>query len=136
RSEYGVFGAYAITKSSSTAEVLSLITSIIDDVRNKRVAESELSWAKKSINTKFIFSFDSSDQIAIQQMMIEYNKLPGDFLATYRNKTEKVTTEDLKKVAKEHLSRNEATILVVGNEKAFDRPLSTFGKVNRIEEKL
>lgn len=133
RSEYGVFGAYAITKSPSTAKVLSLIMSIIHDVRNNRVTESELLWAKKSINNKFIFAFDSSDQIAIQQMMIEYNKLPGDFLKTYRTKIEKVTAKDLKRVAKKYISRNQATMLVVGNEKDFDKPLSTFGDVYKIE---
>lgn len=136
KSEYGIFGAYAITKSSSTAKVLSLIMSIIDNVRSKKVTEGELSWAKKSINNRFIFSFDSTNQIAIQQVMIEYNKLPGDFLTTYRNKIEKVTKEDLKKVAKKYLSFNEATILIVGNEKAFDKPLSTFGKVTMVEGKF
>ncbi len=133
RSEYGVFGAYAITKSSSTAEVLSLIISIINDVRNNRVAESELLWAKKSINNKFIFTFDSTDQIAIQQMMIRYNKLPEDFLKTYTAKIEKVTADDLKRVAEKYLSRNQSTIIVVGNEKIFDKPLSTFGNVYNIE---
>jgi Predicted Zn-dependent peptidases len=133
RSDYGVFGAYAFTKSSSTAEVLSLITSIIDNVRANKVEESELSWAKKSINNSFIFSFDSTDKIAVQQMLIKYNKLPEDFLTTYRDRIEKVTIEELKRVAKKYLSRDRATILVVGNDRDFDKPLSHFGKVKKIE---
>jgi len=133
RSDYGIFGAYAFTKSSSTAEVLSLIMSIIDDVRANKVEESELSWAKKSINNSFIFSFDSADKIAVQQMLIKYNKLPDDFLTTYRAKIEKVTIEDLKRVAKKYLSRNRATILILGNDRDFDKPLSLFGKVKKIE---
>ncbi|MBE9547522.1 MAG: insulinase family protein [Proteobacteria bacterium] len=124
RSGYGIFGAYAITKTSSTAKVLSLIMSIINDVRNKGVTESELSWAKKSINNRFIFAFDSTDQIAVQQMMIEYNKLPENFLTTYRTKIGNVTAEDLKRVAEKYLPPNRATILVVGKEnlqlKIFD----------------
>lgn len=136
RSEYGVLAAYAVTKSSTTVKVLSLISSIIDDVRNNEVAEKELLWCKKSINNRLIFTFDSTDQIAFQQMMIEYNNLPEDYLATYRKRIEKVTAEDLKRVAKKYLSRNQATILVVGNEKDFDKPLSTFGKVNKIKGKL
>ncbi len=135
RSKYGVLGAYAITKSSSTAEVLSLIMSIIDDVGSNRVTESELLWAKKSINNKFIFTFNSTDQIAIQQMMIKYNKLPEDFLKTYTAKIEKVTFEDLKRVAKKYLFRDKSTIIVVGNEKNFDKPLSTFGNVRKIEDR-
>ena len=135
RSEYGVLAAYAVTKSSTTVKVLSLISSIIDDVRNNGVTERELLWCKKSINNRFIFTFDSTDQIAFQQMMIEYNNLPEDYLATYRKRIEKVTAEDLKRVAKKYLSRNQATILVVGNEKDFDKPLSIFGNVNRIKGK-
>jgi predicted Zn-dependent peptidase len=133
RNDYGVFGAYAFTKSSSTAKVLSLIMSIIEDVRANKIAENELSWAKKSINNSFIFSFDSADKIAIQQMLIKYNKLPDDFLTTYRDRIEKVTIEDLKRVAKKYLSRNRATILIVGNDRDFDKPLSHFGKVKKIE---
>lgn len=133
KSNHGVFGAYAMTKAASTTKVLSLLRSIIEDVKKDGVSGGELALAKKSINNSFIFSFLSADQIAYQQLMTEYNKLPEDYLVTYRNRIEKVNADDIKRVALKYLSQEGTVTLVAGNEKDFDQPLSLFGKVNKIE---
>jgi predicted Zn-dependent peptidase len=136
RSDYGVFGAYAMTKSASTATVLSLLRSIVEDAKTKSVDKKELVWATKSINNNFIFSFQSADQIARQQLMIEYDKLPPDYLATYRDKIAEVQPEELKKVAIKYLSADETVTFILGNESAYSQVLATFGNVTRIEDQL
>ncbi|MFA4916170.1 MAG: pitrilysin family protein [Syntrophales bacterium] len=136
KSKYGVFGTYAITKTASTGKVLSLIQAIIDDVIARGVSESELALAKKSIDNSFIFSFLSADQIAYQQLMAEYDKLPEDYLVTYRNRIEKVSRADIKRVGLNYLPPEKALILVVGNESASDQLLPLFGKVNKIKGEL
>ena len=123
RDEYGVFGAYAITKSSSTTEVLSLLRTIIGDMKDKGVRGSELAWAKKSLNNSFIFSFQSVDQIAYQQMMIEYDTLPQNFLSTYRKKIGEVSEEDINHTAARYFTSQNFVTLVLGNETAFDKPV-------------
>ncbi|MCX5841252.1 MAG: pitrilysin family protein [Deltaproteobacteria bacterium] len=133
RDEYGVFGAYAITKSSSTTEVLSLIRTIIGGMKDKGVRGSELAWAKKSLNNRFIFSFQSVDQIAYQQMMIEYDTLPQNFLFTYRKKIGEVSEEDINHTAARYFTSQNFVTLVLGNETAFDKPLSDLGKVIKID---
>ncbi|MDO8785921.1 MAG: pitrilysin family protein, partial [Syntrophales bacterium] len=99
KSNYGVFGTYAMTKAPSTAKALTLIRSIIEDMKRSGVSGSELALAQKSIGNSFIFSFLSADQIAYQQLMIEYDKLPEDYLVTYRNKIEKVNEDETRNVA-------------------------------------
>jgi len=136
RSEYGVFGAYAMTKSESTAKVLSLLRSIVEDAKTKSVDKKELEWATKSINNNFVFSFQSADQIARQQLMIEYDKLPPDYLATYRDKIANVQPEELKRVAMKYLSPDETVTFILGNESAYNQVITTFGNVSRIEDKL
>lgn len=136
RQDYGAFGAYAITKSSSTVAVVTLIIDIMTDVKDKGIKGEELSWAKKSINNSFIFSFQDTDQIASQQMMIEYDRLPQDFLITYPGQIDKVTAEALQRTARRYLSPDKAVTLVLGNEKTFDKPLSTLGAVKRIKGDL
>ncbi|MGZ6274652.1 MAG: M16 family metallopeptidase [Syntrophales bacterium] len=136
RSDYGVFGAYAMTKSASTVTVLSLLRSIVQDVRIKAVGKKELGWAAKSINNSFIFPFQSADQIAGQQLMIEYDKLPLDYLATYRDKIAKVEPEDLKRVALKYLSPDETVTFILGNDSAYQEVISTFGNVSRIDDQL
>ena len=132
RSDYGVFGAYAMTKAASTGKVMSLLRTIAEKARNHPADLKELDWAKKSINNSFIFSFSSTEQIALQQMMLEFDKLPGDHIITYQGRIKKVGVEDLKRVALKYLLPEETIILVAGKEADFDQPLSAFGKVEKI----
>jgi zinc protease len=132
QSEYGVFAAYAMTKTSSTVQTLSAIRSILHDAIKTKVKNEELAWAKKSINNNFIFSFSSVRKVVMQQMMLEYQKLPEDFLISFQDNINGVTSEDLQRVAARYLADRYETIFVLGNEKEFDKPLNSLGKVNKV----
>lgn len=82
-----------------------------------------MQWAKNSIANNFIFTFKTADDVAVQQMMLEYKELPRNFLETYPNIIAAVTVADLKRVAEKYLGSDKAVILVVGPEKEFDRSL-------------
>ena len=135
REGYGVFGSYAITKSETTGTVLARLWQILQDAGRRKVLEGELTWAKNAIVNSFIFSFSSTDLIATQQMMIEFHGLPPDYLRTYRGRIEAVNRDDVLRVAGQYLRDGRATTLVVGNEQNFDRPLSTFGDIHKIDWK-
>ena len=123
-SSFGVFGAYALTKTSSTMQTLSLINSVLDDINSNSVTGDELSWAKQSINNSFIFSFTSAENIARQQMGIEFQQLPADYLEKYRERIENVSPEDLKKLANTYLDKTNNVVLILGDYKNFDKPLN------------
>jgi len=125
-----------MTKSASTATVLSLLRSIVADAKTKTVDKKELAWATKSINNNFIFSFQSADQIARQQLMLEYDKLPLNYLDTFRDKIAAVQAEDLTKVAAEYLSADDTVTFILGDEGAYGQVLAAFGDVSLIEEQL
>ena len=135
REGYGVFGSYAITKSEATGTVLSRLLQILQDIGHQQVLEDELAWAKNAIVNSFIFSFSSTDLIATQQMMTEFHGLPSDYLRAYRGRIEAVNREDVLRVAAQYLRDDRATTLVVGDEQKFDRPLSTFGDIHKIDWK-
>jgi predicted Zn-dependent peptidase len=125
KTAYGVFGTYAFTKTSSTLKTLSLINSVLENIQSNTITNKELDWSKKSINDGFIFSFVTPEQIAWQQMNIEYEKLPADFLTNYRSKIEKVTIKDLNDAAAKYLDKTKNVVLILGDSKKFDKPLST-----------
>lgn len=131
RRDYGVFESYVFTKAGSTAQVLTIMKDIIKKMQDEEIDLEELQWAKNAIQNNFIFSFKTADDVAFQHMMLEYQKLPSNFLETYREKIEAVKAEDLKRMASKYLNLQKATVLVVGPEKEFDSPLSIFGTVNR-----
>jgi len=133
RSDYGIFGAYTLTKSESTVKVISLLRGIIEDIGKKPLSEKELEITKNSIANSFIFSFTSADQIALQQLMIEYEDLPEDYLITYRNNINNVNVKDVVRVASEHLGSKKAILLIVGNDTVHKEISSLFQDIIKIE---
>jgi predicted Zn-dependent peptidase len=131
RKDYGIFQSYAFTKTGSTVHVLDIICEIIREIKSKRISPKELQWAKKAIRNNFIFSFKTANDLAVRQMMIEYNELPKDFLEKYPERIETVKIDDVMRVANKYLDFQNTVILVVGAEKEFDAPLSKYGRINR-----
>jgi zinc protease len=132
KKDYGLFGAYAMTKSASTVKVVSRIQEILREMGQKPVSPEELEGAKKAILNSFIFSFTTAEKIAFQQLMIEYEGLPEDHLVTYRPKIEKVTAADIREMAT-RLGPERAILLILGNDDVYREVASKFGKVSRVE---
>jgi predicted Zn-dependent peptidase len=65
-----------------------------------------------------------------------YFDYPLDFTDILKEKVEQVTKADVLRVAKKYLHPSKVQILVVGNQKDFDKPLSSLGDVNVIDIKI
>lgn len=97
------------------------------------ISDQELSLAKDSIINSFIFGFAKPDAVVNQQVRLEFFGYPSGYLDNYRNNIAKVTKEDVLLAAQKYLKPESLTIMVVGSEKKFDRPLSMFGTVKEIK---
>lgn len=128
RSNHGIFASYAFTKTDSTIKTLSLINSVLNDIRNNTITSAEIEWAKKSIDNSFIFSFTSPEQIAWQQMKIEYDGLPADFLIKYRSRIEKINIDEVNKVAKKYLQKETKTTVILGNNAKYGNVPADLGQ--------
>ncbi len=133
RQGYGTFGAYAMTKSESTGQVLSLMEGILKEARESRVPAQDVHQAKRAIVNSYIFSFTSSHMIAFQHMMLEFQGLPAKFLAEYPAKIDAVSREDVMKAAEKYLDPDKKTIFVLGDQSKFDEPLKSFGTVKKVK---
>ena len=131
----GEWFAYSQTRADKTAEAISLIVDVVKGLRDTPVPEAELQRTKDSLINSFVFGFESSSQIAFQQMMLAYRGFAPDFLETFTDNIAKVTAEDVQTVAQKYLNPDALTIVTVGNKDSFDRPLDEFGEVNEIEIK-
>ena len=89
--------------------------------------------AKDAILNSFIFRLDSKEKVLREQVLNEFYGYPPDFLDRYRAAVEKVTAADVQRVAKAYVRRGDLAILVVGKSADFDRPLSTFGPVTKVD---
>jgi predicted Zn-dependent peptidase len=111
-----------MTKSETTVQVLEAIKAIIRSVGAEPLTPEEIRWAKKAIINNFLFSFVSAEQIAMQQLMIEYDHLAPDFLKHYRERIQRVKPTDIQRLTGQDLLPNRAIILILGDENRFDRP--------------
>ena len=129
----GEWFAYSQTRTDKTAEAISLIIDVVKGLRDTPVPDAELQRTKDSLINSFVFQFESSAQIAFQQLILDYRGYAPDFLETYTDNIAKVTAEDVQAVAQKYLHPDALTIVAVGNQENFDRPLDEFGEVNEIE---
>lgn len=132
RGGYGVFSAYAMTKSDATARVTGEIAAILKQSGLQPFEGEEIGWAKESLVNQFVFSLSSTGKIARQQMLIDHQGLPGDYLSRYRENIRRVTAKDVERASGSRLGRGDLPVLVLGNDRAFDGSLEAFGTVRVI----
>ncbi len=136
RSEWdypGVFGIYLGTKSQTTATGIDALMAEVKGILDAPPSADELKKAKDAILNSFVFRFDSKAKILREQALDQFYGYPADFLEKYRAEIEKVTAEDVQRVAKKHVRPQDLSILVVGKPADFDRPLSSFGEVRKVD---
>ena len=121
------------TKSQSTVEAIRAVGEDIDDLVKQPITYEEIQRAKDDILNAFIFRLDSPDKILGERMTYEYYGYPPDWLDKYQAEIKKVTMADVNRVAAKYLRKDQLAVLVVGNTKEFDKPLSSLGAVKEID---
>jgi len=119
RRDYGVFGAYAMTKSASAPTVLQVIQDIIRNVKQGGLTPEEIDGATKAILNSFIFQFDSPHQIVTQQALLAFDKLPDDFLRQYCRRITSLTPAEIGKTAGNVLAPEDSITLILGSEAGY-----------------
>jgi len=121
------------TKSASTVEGIQGIDQQIDELLKAPPTEEEMKRAKDDILNSFIFQFDTPEKVLREKMAYEFYHYPLDFLERYRSEVEKVTADDVERVARKYVRKNQLAVLVVGNTAEFDKPLSSLGPVTEMD---
>src|SRR5579862_447288 len=124
------------TKSASTVEGIEGLNSEIDDLLKDPATPEELKRAKDNILNSFIFQFDTPEKVLREKMAYEFYHYPLDFLEHYRSQVEKVTADDVLRVARKYIHKDQMAVLVVGNDSEFDKPLSSLGPVQKVDTSI
>ena len=110
----GISRVAAGTRSDATYQAIQAIQKEMENLLQNPFTDSELKLAKDSILNSFIFNFDSKDKVLLERMRYEFYGFPPDYLEQYRAGIEKVTTEDVKRVALKYVHPGQFALLVVG----------------------
>jgi zinc protease len=129
----GILQFVAGTKSQSTIESIQALDEDIDNVTKNPITEDEIKHAKDAILNAFIFRLDSPDKVLGERMTYEFYGYPADWLDKYPAEIQKITAADVNRVAAKYVHRDQLAVLVVGNTKEFDKPLSSLGPVKEID---
>ncbi|WP_422662041.1 M16 family metallopeptidase [Pannus brasiliensis] len=127
----GLFVAGGQTRTDATVPFIKAIESEIERVRTEPVTEKELEDAKNSILNSFVFKFENPAQTLSRLMTYEYYGYPSDFIFRYQKAVKETSIEDIQRVAKTYLQPDRLVVLVVGNEKEINPPLSSLGATVR-----
>jgi predicted Zn-dependent peptidase len=129
-------GTFSMSMSTKTETTAAGIEALLEEARNltaKPPTEEEVSKAKAAILNSFVFTSDSREKILGQQLTYEYYGYPLDWLTRYRQAIEKVTVEQVRAAGAKYIKPQDFAILVVGPPQGLDKPLSTFGKVTKLD---
>ncbi|MBI4483053.1 MAG: insulinase family protein [Acidobacteria bacterium] len=129
----GTFRVICNTKSESTVAAAQAIQAEIRQMTAVPVTDQELRVAKDAILNSFVFNFDTTSKIVNRLLTYEYFGYPADYLQTFKANVEKVTKDDILRVAKQYLHPDRLVILAVGRDKDFDKPLNTLGPVQTLD---
>ncbi len=129
----GILQFVAGTKSQSTIESIQALDEDIENVSRNPLTEDEIKQAKDAILNAFIFRLDSPDKVLAERITYEFYGYPADWLDKYPAEIQKVTAADANRVAAKYVHRDQLAVLVVGNTKEFDKPLSSLGPVKEID---
>ncbi len=129
----GLFRVQMATKSGTTLESIEALKTEVARLVSEPVTAEEMSLAKESILNAFVFTMDTRDKALNQQVLLEFYGFPKDYFVKYPSMIEKVTAADVQRVAKTYVHPDQLAVLVVGNEKDFEKPLSSLGGVTTID---
>jgi zinc protease len=121
------------TKSQSTIESIQALDEDIDNLTKDPISDDEIKHAKDAILNAFVFRLDSPDKVLAERMTYEFYGYPADWLDKLPIEIQKVTPADVNRVAAKYVHRDQMAVLVVGNTKQFDKPLSSLGPVKEID---
>lgn len=129
----GAFYVFTSGKPSTMSQALSITLEEIKKIQKEPVTDDEMRLAKEGYLNRYAFQFDSTAKVVQRMQTYLFYGYPLDFNQTLRDKVEKVTKDDVLRVAKKDLLPDALTILAVGKQDDWDKPLSTFGKVTTID---
>ncbi len=130
-----------VSRFTATTEVRTSVTDstvveILGEMRrliNESVSESELEVIKNFMTGSFARSLESPRTIANFALNIARYDLPDDYYATYLEKLNGVTPQDIQAMAAKYLKPDNAIIVVAGNKDEVTETLTRFSATGEVE---
>jgi len=116
----GTFSVGLQTKNQTAQIAIDEILREMNRIRTEPVSDRELDDAKAYLTGSFPLRVDSNSKIAGFLISIEYYDLGLNYIDNYRQYIEKVTKEEVQRVARKYLNTKDYLLVIVGDLKKTD----------------
>jgi zinc protease len=127
RKQAGDFVAETDTRTETTGEALRLMVDEISKLQRDRVFERELSDAQAYLAGSFPLTIETPNEIATQVLNVVFYELPVEEIGTFRERVQRVTPDDILRVARFYVRPDRLSIVLVGNAAEFVPQLKRVG---------
>lgn len=130
----GIIVADTDTRSEKTGEALRLMVDEISKLQRQRVQERELSDAQEYLTGSFPLTIETPGAIALQVLNAVFYGLDLNELQDYRERVNRLTVDDIQRVARQYLRPDRLAIVLVGDAATIAKQLAGVGfdEVERI----
>src|SRR5438270_1226222 len=118
RRRAGTFRATAEVRTSGTGDSLHEFFYELERIRDEKVSDEEIANAKSYLTGVFPIRLETQEGLLDQVVSMKMLDLPADYLKTYRENVNNVTTEDIQRVAQQNVTPDRAAIVIVGDAAA------------------
>jgi zinc protease len=125
----GTFRVSAEVRTPVTEASLREFFFELERIRNDRVADEELMNAKAYLTGVFPIRIETQDGLIDQLVSINMLDLSRDFLHTYRDQVNAVTTEDIQNAAQKYVTPDRAAIVIVGDAAEVEPQVKPFSEL-------
>ena len=122
----GSFRATTEVRTPVTGPSLREIFYELDRIRSEEVSDKELTDAKTYLTGIFPIRLETQEGLVEQLVQIEMHDLAPDYLQTYRERIQRVTKQDVRRVANLYVTPDRAAVVVVGDAEQIREQVAPF----------
>jgi zinc protease len=115
RLQPGSFWVNLQTRTDATNQAIAGVIAELKSIRDTPVSDQELAEAKSFLMGSFPLRLDSTAKLAQVLAQVEFYGLGFEYFSQYPKWIERVTKEDVQRVAKQYLDPQRYALVVVGN---------------------
>ena len=127
--QHGYFTISAAVRNDVVAATLTEMVYEIDRMRSTAVGEDELADARNYLSGLFSLGLATQDGLAGQLATSTLERLPEDYLETYRERILGLTAADVLDAAQKYFDSANAQIVVVGDRAQLEAQAALFGPI-------
>ncbi len=131
--EHGYFSVSAAVRNDVAAATLTEIFYEMDRMRSLPVSAEELESARNYLAGVFSLGVATQDGLVGQLSVVYLDRLPEDYLETYRQRISALSAEDVLVAARRHFDSANAQIVMVGDRAQVGEQAALFGEVTAFD---